>query len=244
MKNLLNKYFLLPAMLFSLKSFSQEIPAGFEITELVKISEAYRITTDISYDMTFTYADSARQDTVLEQLQGNYKIHNGKYWGILDSIEYLQSSLYSMVIYHADSTILVNSRQEYAPVLQIPLMDSIFREANVARMEVSGLNDSTRSLRVIFNPGSYYHSYELQYDLNTFLLRQLKYYLPELDTNDFPGSSGIVCITINFSNYSGQAISDTFFNESRFVYEQGGQLLAQPSFTGYQVIVSNNTKVQ
>ena len=113
------KYSLVLPLLFSLKSFSQEVPKGFELLELVKISEIYRLSSDISFDMAFTYADSAQPNTIMEQLQGSYKIHHGNYWGIIDSIEYLQGSLYNLAVFHNDSIINVSNRLIFWPRLEL-----------------------------------------------------------------------------------------------------------------------------
>ena len=238
MKHSIKYSLLLVATLFSFKSFSQEVPKGFELLEIVKISETYRLSSDISFDMSFTYADSAQPNSIMEQLQGSYKIHNGKYWGIIDSIEYLQGSLYNLAVFHKDSIISVSNRQEYSTVLQVPMMDSLFREANVSAMNVTKVNDSTRMLRVLFNPNSQYRSYEIQYDRNSFLIRNIKYYLPGMDDSDPPTGSGVICVAIHFSNYSQQPISEEYFNEARFVFRQGDEILARPLFDGFRVMVS------
>jgi hypothetical protein len=237
------KFLLIASMLFSFKGFSQEVPKGLELLEIMKVSETYRQAPDVSFDMSFTYTDSITPNTILEQLQGSYKIHNGKYWGMIDSIEYLQGNQYNLAIYHKDSMITVNNRQEQTTVLQIPVMDSLFREANVANMQVTRLNDSTRSLKIVFNPESPYRSYEMQYDLNNFLIRKVKYYLQDNDMGaDNPGSSGVICITISFSNYSDTVVSEEYFNESKFVYRQGSELQLRPAYSGFRLINTTNNQ--
>lgn len=238
------KYYLVFALLFSLKSFSQDVPKGFELMEIVKIAETYRLAPDLSFDMQFTYSDSVQPNTILEQLQGSYKIHDGKYWASIDSNEFIQGNQYSLGIFYNDSIIAVNNRQDYSNVMQIPMMDSLFREAHVAQMEVTKLNDSTRSLKIEFNSDGPYRGYEIQYDLNSFLIRKVKYYMSEAVGEDNPGSSGVVCITIGFSNYSGQVIDEDYFNETKFIYRQGDQFLTQPAFAGFRLMVSGSNQAQ
>lgn len=226
-------------LLFSMKGISQEIPKGFEITEIVKMAEAYRQVPNISFDIYFTYADSAHDDVVLEELKGSYKIHNGNYWGMLDSIEYLQGNQYNLAIFHKDSTITINNRQEYTAVFQIPLLDSVFRESSVSGMQVVRINDSTRSLKILFKPEAYYRSYEIQYDLNTFLIRKVKYYLKDSESGDDPNSSGIVCVAFTFSNYSTESVGEAYFDESKFIRRYGDQIIAQPAFEGFKLITAD-----
>lgn len=227
-------------MLFSMKGFSQEVPKGFEVTELVKIAEVYQSPPHLSYHLSVTYADSAQPNNILEEVQGMYKIREGKYWFMLDSIEFLQGDQYNLAVYHPDSTIMVNKLQEPTSPLQLPLMDSFFHAASVASIAVTRVNDSTRLLKILFKPEAYYRSYEMQYDLNTFLIRKIKYYLMDAEALEEPNSSGVVCVALDFSNYSTAAVNEDYFNETKFIHRQGGQLVVQPAFAGYQLIMGDN----
>ncbi len=222
---------------FSANVHAQNMPKGLEVMEIIKIAEAYRNASDLSFDVNISYADSATQTSITEQIAGSYKIHAGKYWGMIDSVEFLQGSSFNMAVYHSDSIILISDRQEYTSVLQLPLMDSLFREANIADMSVNDLNDSTRSLLIVFNAQSPYHSYGLKYDIATNRIKQVKYYLTEM-TSDTPGASGVVCVTMDFSNYSENLISDDEFNESKFVYRFADEIKLQPAYEGFRLIIN------
>lgn len=237
------KYILILLVAIPAKIFSQEVPKGLELVEIMKIAETYRSTTDLSFSMLCTYADSAAPATIVEQLAGRYKIHEGKFWSMLDSIEYLQGGLYNMAVYHKDSVIIISNRQEYTSVLQLPLMDSLFLEASVAGMMVTRVNDSTRALKILFTEQSPYRSYEVQYDLSSYLIRKVKYYLAGA-AGDTPGGSGVTLITMNFDNYSDAVNSDEYFKESKFVYRHVDEILAQPAYSGYKIIFSGNNPVQ
>jgi hypothetical protein len=217
--------------------YAQDIPKGLEQMEIIKVAEAYRTATNLSFDVNFTYADSATPASVTEQMAGAYKIRQGKYWGIIDSVEFLQGSQYNMAVYHHDSVIVISGRQEYTSVLQLPLMDSLFREANIADMSVRNLNDSTRSLRILFNRQSPYHSYEMEYDMITYRIRRVKYYLTEM-APDTPGASGVVCVTIQFSNYSENMLSDDAFSESKFVYRFADEVKLQPAYRDFRLMMN------
>src|SRR5689334_9120434 len=100
-------------VLFSNSVNAQSVPKGLEIMEIIKIGEAYRTASDLSFDMNITYADSATPKSITEQIAGNYKIHGGKYRGIIDGVEFLQGSQFNMAVYHSDSVIVITDRQEY-----------------------------------------------------------------------------------------------------------------------------------
>jgi len=228
----------LTVLIFSTtKIYAQDVPKGLELMEIVKVAEAYRTAPDLSFDINFTYADSTTPTAITEQVAGSYKIHDGKYWGIIDSIEFLQGVQYNMAVYHQDSVIVITNRQEYTSVLQLPLMDSLFREANISDISVINLNDSTRALRILFNGQSPYHSYELEYDMSTYRIRQVKYYLADMAA-DKPGTSGVVCVTMYFTNYSEKLISDDEFRESKFVFRFADEVKLQPAYADFRLMMN------
>ncbi|MCU7549880.1 hypothetical protein OCK74_12180 [Chitinophagaceae bacterium LB-8] len=227
---------ILALQLINETAYTQVVEKGFEMMELLKISEVYRQVPDISFQVHYTYTDSIKPSEILEELDGSYKIHNGKFWAMLDSVEYVQGNLYNLTIYHQDSTIAIGNRQEYRNVLQAPLMDSLFREANVQSMQVGQLDGATRILKMRFKPESSYSYYELQYDRNSYLIRKVKFYMRE-PSEEKPGS-GTHCISIEFSNYSDAMISDEYFREDKFIFQKGKEFLTQPAFNGYQLLVN------
>ena len=228
-------------VLFANNVNAQSVPKGLEIMEIVKIGEAYRTASDLSFDMNITYADSATPTSITEQIAGSYKIHAGKYRGMIDSVEFLQGSEFNMAVYHSDSVIVITDRQEYTSVLQLPLMDSLFREANVADMSVKDVDDSTRLLSILFKSQSPYHSYELKYDIATNHIKQVKYYLAEM-ASDTQGASGVVCIAMNFSNYSENVIDDDEFKESKYVFHFGDEIKLQPPYEGFRLMINTEKR--
>jgi len=217
---------------------AQDIPKGFELMELMKVMETYKAYPDLSFSINYTYADSAHIDSTIEQVNGSYKIHNGKYWSSIDSVEFLQGNQYNLAVYHKDSTILVNKRQEYASVVQIPIMDSLFREANVSCIDVVNICDTTRSLIVKFKPGLYHHRYEIQYDRNTNLIRKVLYYFSDLDNSC---ASGVICVKAVFSDYCFTTINEQYFDESKFLTKQSGQLVPNSGYAGFDVRINDNS---
>jgi hypothetical protein len=236
MKSVL-KYVFVCLVLSSTNTNAQSVPKGLEVMEIIKIGEAYRNASDLSFDINITYADSATQTSITEQIAGRYKIHAGKYWGIIDSMEFIQGAQFNLAVYHSDSVIVITDRQEYSSVLQLPLMDSLFREANIADMSVKDIDDSTRLLLIMFNEQSPYHSYQLKYDVATNRIKQVKYYLTEM-ASDVAGASGVVCVAMNFSNYSENIIGDDEFKESKYVYRYADEIKLQPPYEGFRLMVN------
>lgn len=219
------------------KAQAQSVPNGLELMEIIKVNEAYRTAADLSFDINITYADSATPTSITERVIGSYKIHGGKYWGLIDNVEFLQGNQFNMAIYHNDSVIVITDRQEYTSVLQLPLMDSLFREANIADMSVSDVNDTARSLRILFKGHSPFHSYEMKYNNVTYRITQVKYYLTETEM-DATRANTVVCVSMNFSNYSEKLVSDDEFKESKFVYRFNDGIKLQPAYAGFRLMIN------
>lgn len=219
----------------------QQVEKGFEMHELVKIGETYKNALDLSFNMAYTYADSAAPSSPLESLSGIYKIRNGKYWTMIDSIEFVQGQQYDIAVYYGDSTIIVNEQREYGNILKIPALDSAFQKANIDSMQITEYNDSTRLLTLFFNQDASYRLYKLQYDKDKYLIRQLQYYVKNMP-NEAGDNTITGLITLNLTNYSEQGVDPFLFQEDRIVYKSGGDLFPQLGFTNFKVYNNTITK--
>lgn len=252
MKYKISFFIVLLACSFSFRLQAQDVIKGFEFGEIMNIAEAYRQAPSLSFDMQFNYADSAQQDSILEQIPASYKMQNGMYWAMIDSTEILQGNNYNVSVFHYDSIIAISNPQPYTNVLQLPFLDSLFRSQNVDSMNVTQVNDSTRSLRMYFNPASQYSSYSINYDQNSYLMHSITYFIKMPVDSTGSGDSGgppdpgggpdsghsTSMISIIFSNYSYQVIDNSYFDENKFIYKQGGKFFAQPPYINFQLMVN------
>lgn len=216
---------------------AQNVITGFEFGEIRNIAEAYRQVPDLSFDVVFKYADSASQNSILEQMNGSYKIKSGKYRVMIDSTEIVQGSSYKVTISYYNKVIAVLPRQQYANVMQLPFLDSLFRTQNVDSMRVTISNDSTRKLQMFFNPGSQYSGFSISYNLHSYLLHSITYFV-KMPAIEGETGSGVSMIKVIFSNYSRQVIDENYFREGQFIYKQGDQFLAQSPYEGFQLMVN------
>ena len=122
-------------------------------------------------------------------------------------------------------------------MMQLPIMDSLFKAQNVDSMNVAQVNDSTRSLRLYFKPASQYSGYIFNYDLHTYLLHSIIYFVKTGVSDDDTGS-GVSMISIAFSNYSNAVIDNDYFREDKFIYKLGDKFFAQHPYENYQLMVN------
>lgn len=214
---------------FCATSLKAQSDKGFEMMELAKIAEVYRQLPSLSFDITYSLADSAQPNVPIESINGSSKVSYGMYWTMLDSVEYMQGNQYNVTVYYKDSTIVLNDKKETTDQLKIPVLDSIFRDANVDSLGITEVDSVTRMLTIYFKPGSSYGKYQIQYDRNVYLIRQTSYYLR--GDSDLPSGTGIVSVTL--TNYLLNAIPNDYFREDKFVYKQNGTYVVQPAYNGF-----------
>lgn len=228
----------------------QGVIKGFEAGEIINIAEAYRQAPNLSFDVDFTYADSARSDSIIDELSGSFKISNGRYYSIIDSTELVQGSKYNIAVFNYDSVITISSPRQYSNILQLPFLDSLFRKANIDSMTVMQLNDTTRRLQMYFDTTSKFSSYMIDYDQNSFMMDSVIYrtrgpYYDPLDPGGppyevFVPATVASVFTIKFSNYSNQVIDGSYFMENKYIYTQNGQFFVQPQYSGFQLMVNTS----
>lgn len=218
---------------------AQGVIKGFEFGEIINISQAYSHASSLSFDMQINYADSARQDSITDEIPASYKIQNGMYWAMIDSTEMIQAAGYNVSVLHSDNVIIISNPKGSAGIMKLPIMDSLFRSQNVDSMNVTQINDSTRSLRLYFNPSSYYSGYIFNYDLNTYLIHSITYFIKTPASDDGSGS-GISMVQVLFSNYSTKPIDDSYFQQSKFIYNKGGKFITVPPYTNFHLMVNTS----
>lgn len=237
MKYMIRCLCVLVMMVQSMQSRSQAILPGTEVMEMVMLAETYRLAPDLSFNIQIKYTDSLDTDSVIEQMSGNYKLHDGLYYTYIDSTEIVQGNRYSVRISHLDSVIAIRDRQEYPDVMNMPVTDTLYWRRFTQSIVATNVNDSVRTLKIRFKPGAMYSSYEVNYNFKTYRMEQVKCYMPA----DTPGTdgdlfpSGKALITFTFSNYNIAPISGSWFSEDKFIVNQGGQFVPRPDYNGYFV---------
>lgn len=223
------------------KSKAQVVTKGMEILELARISDYYTNAENLSMDMLFTYSDSANIATIVDQINGKYKIQYGRYWSMLDSIETITGNQYNVSIYHKDSIITIYENKEKPDIMSVPFMDSLYYDAFIDSININSLNSSQNIVRVFFKPNAQYRSYELVYHKDSLYIDRFAYYINDLDS--LPEvTSGVIKVGVQFYNYSTAVIDGNYFNESKFVYRSNNQFYTRPLYAGFRIMLANRTE--
>lgn len=229
------KSFLIAVILLkSVCSYGQTITPGTEWQELVKIADVYSKMPYLSFDVRYTFADTLDWEDIVDSMSYNCKLSYDRSFISNSEIEVLHGSEYNVFVDKEDSFIVASSAASYKDVMQLPLMDSVFRAAHISSMRIDEENDSTWILRVFFNPDSYYFSYDMTYDRFTCLVKRVDYYTRNEGGDYNIPSDHIVSVSVYMTNYSDADQDPATFNENRYIYKLNGSLYLQPAWQQFQ----------
>ncbi len=221
-------------LLKNICSYGQTIIPGTELQEMAKISDLYASIPNLGFDMRFTFSDTLTINTIVDSSSANCKISHGRSFMSNSEMEMLQGIEYNVYVDKEDSIIMAGPTIVHKNVFQLPLMDSLFREAHVSQMHIDELNDSVWILNAFFHPGSLYLKYEMTYDPQTGLVKKVEYFSRnEMGDHDIPADH-IVSVKIFITNYSDTPPDPVLFNENRYVYKLNGSLYLQPAWQQFQ----------
>ncbi|MFT3945714.1 MAG: hypothetical protein QM763_01975 [Agriterribacter sp.] len=211
------------------------VSPGSETFQMLRIAERYRYAPDLSFTVNIKYTDSLSVDSVAEELNAVYKLHGGLFYTYIDSTEIVQGSRYSIRVNHYDSTITIRNRSAYPDVMNMPVTDTLYWKTFAQSFSVTNVNDSVRTLKVIFKPGAGFTSYEIRYSTRTYLLEYVKCYMPAnspgVEPDLFPSGKALILFT--FSGYSNAPVSGDWFSEDRFITVINGVFQPKSAYSGY-----------
>ena len=230
------KYYLVILLLIkSSLAFSQPVPAGTEAQELVRIADLYSNMPYLSFNLRYTYADSLTWLNYTDSMSATCKISHGRSFVSNNEMEILKGTEYYVYVDKEDSLIIAGRRNEFESVFQMPLLDPVFREANVLSMNITEWDDSTWRFRAAFKPDSYYSFYEMMYDPETGLIRSINYHARN-QTGDYSlPEDHVVCAFVYMTNYSTAGEDPVIFNENRYFYLLNGAMYLQPAWQQFQL---------
>lgn len=225
---------LFASMVLAIASRAQTVQLGQQLQEIIKINEVYSGLPNLSFNVNFQYRDTLSQPLPDEQLSGQYKITQGRFWAMIDSTELIQGFNYFITVYHGDSAMTVAKPTSISgSVLQLPFLDSLYRQNYVDSMAVIATNDSIRKLTIYFAP-SLGTTYQLFYKSTTYFVDSIKYSFPNTDT------VGTSYVTAKYTGYSTAVIDEQYFLESKFITRDGTSFYLKPNYSSYDLMINGD----
>lgn len=215
--------------------------------ELKLMHAAYKKHAFLSYDVQYLYAEEKSPETFIDTVVGNYKLHQGKYWGKLDNVECIQSDSFFISVYEEDKVILLNSS---APVwMQANVnWDSIWQHADtgmkISIAVVDGLNQITMENR---NEKSSYKRIVFWYSPQDYLVKKMQYLVRQPreesddDTNQQEEATDeeLVIIEVRFSNYKSSVFDKGIFAAENYIERSGKEFKPAKRYNDYTVLVGS-----
>jgi hypothetical protein len=213
-----------------------QIPNGQELTELVRIHNAYELRPSIGFTMEVTVADSA--NPVNKKIRiGQYKIQNRQQWLGMDSTETISNPYLEITVDYTERMIMTQKPDVQDDLLKIGIMDRRFREAFVDSIKHQSVSDTSSRLTIYCKAESNYSHFSIQYHPFTYLLQKLDFFQQKGYQNESDNGSPVTArVTVSFNSYTYQTFPDSLFIVSRFVLWDGQRYQKQPAFSAYNLI--------
>jgi hypothetical protein len=216
-------------------------------TESAKIQAAYKAPAYLSFDVRYSHALEATPMVITDSVQGSIKLAGNQYWGILDSMEFMQNDRFAISVYKEGHLMGVDSPTAlYPSAIPLTLLDSLVgKKGYTISQSVSGPN-KVLSMRFL-DPNMPYKDFTVKYDSSNYWIKQIVYTIRK-DVYDADGSDELpntdggpayVVITANYLNYSTAAFSATIFESERYFLASSGEYMPTTAFAGYDILVSS-----
>jgi hypothetical protein len=214
------------------------------LLECMNINKAYLSSSYLSFDIKYKYAFEATPATIEDSSMGEFKLHGYKYWGLLDSVEFMQNDSFLVALYHPEK-VLSLARPAYHYSFNLPLAqwDSLFLKTDRFTYGV-GVESGWKKITVDYNAGLPYKKFEMWYDSSTYRISRIRYVISEYATHENfyelpdPGDYGIVDIL--FSGYQTGLFDDSVFDASHYFVKSGSSYTPAVSYTNYEVFIASS----
>ncbi|WP_207516078.1 hypothetical protein [Longitalea luteola] len=207
--------------------------------ELINIKRALQDTTHKSFEAinVITYNDGT-SNTIHYQYQvcGN-KVH------IVadDSTEFIQSSLYNLLLKHNKrETVLSRPVDLFKYLLQVDVMGASFKRSFVSGMTATDTG-GYKKLSYLFQAKSPYRQFDIIYDKTSYRIQAIQYRFNKSRSGAAPvGSKMPSAVNVTFGNYQTGIFTDAAFSTNTYFSWSNGIASMVAPYTSYQLINSLN----
>jgi hypothetical protein len=217
-----------------------------------RILKAYETKEPLAFDVRYTYENKAKPGVVEDSLQGSFLLTVNKYWGMLDSTEFVKEDSISVTLFHDDRIMMLAKTDSDGLPGPMQLPDSLF--ANNSHYQFSHkLSGTTGVFSMVFKKAaSAWHRIEMVYDRNSYLLKEMMTeMLVVADEDGFRAAppkknnaegeddkmeTGIV--RVRFLNYRKELMMNDKMKARLYYNKEGGKIYPADAYEGYEVFVS------
>ncbi|MES2780364.1 MAG: hypothetical protein V4651_10755 [Bacteroidota bacterium] len=213
--------------------------------ELSALQSAYKNAPSLSFNIQYTYADESSPGIVLDSSLGKFRISRNRYWGYIDSTEFMQNDSVSVVVYKPGKLIHVNTPSDiYPQVTGFASLEMILGKTGYS----SSLEYSGRQKVIaitIHESESPYKNFRLFYDSVSHYLTQMMYTVKDeyVSGENNENTSGTyrkyIIVKAEYSDYNTSAFSESTFATGNYFIHTNGKQEPVPPFEGFEVFLSS-----
>lgn len=211
---------------------------------LNKVTEQYRNTPLLSYNVEYRYSSEEHPEAILDSLEGTFKSDGNKFLSVIDQTKTVFDGEYVVVIYSQDSVIYLSKPPGTLNGNPVALLDSASKTREIEYLITE--NKKLKILTLNFHNDPQYK--QIRYEIDnktgwilsvTQLVNQALLYDKEVNsTMVTEGKYGIVQMI--FSHYENKKFTKDIFNTGYYVKKEGVEYKAQPPYNSCKVFLGSS----
>jgi hypothetical protein len=246
-KNIGISIHLVIGILFATSANCQDANKDKVIDELKAISERFRNTKYLSFDIKYKYSSEDKPTTFLDSLDGSFKINGNNYWYAMAETEGVANTDYTILLFKEDK-IMYLSKPSSVSIAQSPvaIVDSFLTDRPGIKYTLD-IQKKQKTIVLEFAENQKYKRIEYDIDAITGLISKMtcvvqasEMYDPSVKTQ-IEDNSVYVIVEANFKNYRENSFGESLFDTAKYFKKEGEEYIALPPYDSYKVFLGKNT---
>lgn len=213
------------------------------LNELNNLSEKYRTSAYLSFDILYKYSREDKPEEWLDSLGGRFKMNGSSYWYNIDSTEAMADKDYTVLLFKTDQLMyLVPSKGRLSSANPLALLDSfLLKSAASADITETG---NRKVILLHFAGGSKCKKIEFDIDKRTGLLTRMVNTIKGSELYDpsvsklVEGDNVYAIVETIFSNYAEKSFNGKILESSNYFKREDGRLMPVSPYESYQIVLS------
>jgi hypothetical protein len=212
------------------------------LLECMNINKAYRASSYLSFNVRYTYALDSTTIIIKDSSHATYKMNGYRYWGSIDSVEFMQNDSFQIALYKPEQVISVGlPAYNYAQTLPMAQWDSLFFRNSKFTYTMTA-DSGFKKITVNYDSDMPVKKFEMWYDSVNYRIQRIRYKMDEATSDEEYENSGtlsgkVAIVDVFFSNYQTGTFTDDVFNSANYIYKSGSSYQPIALYEAYEVFI-------
>lgn len=227
---------------------AQENTSVEAVVGLLKQMRAdYDNISNLSFDVSYTYAKQSTPDKILDSLSGRMQVSNKQYHWNISNTEMIANSKYVIMLFKEDKLMYI-TRPGSQNINFDPLsrLDSSLFLLKGLQCSLENKKDIT-TVTLNFPDSSAYKQIKMTINRKNGFLSNTKFIIrpgavrsfEDFDSMDNTGDEGYNVIEARYYNYNQDSISAAIFNSENYFNRSGTEFVAANSYSDYKIFIGS-----